>query len=195
MINLKKEKIDSGYKIIINTEQGEFLIIFAGNLDLYFGCRTTMLVDDEEKSFLITKENYPLYLIFEELFDNVKNCKIFDSDTTNNELKEKERSNTHKLFHDNKIEWYSDDGEYEKVSRMVIEKEEDSYKFTFVRSKDNIKFLTYFVCVCNSGSRYGYFNIPFMNLYHKLLEHNFDCQQIHIEEYIYNQKKLCKTLS
>ena len=52
MQRVKKEKIDSGYKITVITEEGEFYIIFAGNLDLYFGCRNTMLAHEEEKSFL-----------------------------------------------------------------------------------------------------------------------------------------------
>ena len=131
-------------------------------------------------------------MLFEELFNDVKNYKIFDCSITNQELKEKDRFNNKKLFHDNKIEWYSDDGEYEKVSRMIIDKEEDSFKITFVRSKDNIKIPTFFVCICNNGSRYEYFNMIFMNLYHKLLECDFDDQQIYIEEYIWSQKKLVR---
>ena len=48
--------------------------------------------------------------------------------------------------------------------------------------------MSYSVRISNSGSRYGYFNIPFMNMYTKLCEYNPDYHQIHMEEYLYNEK-------
>lgn len=187
MLDVKKEETEFGYKFTIITDNGEFYIAFAGNLDLYFGT-TRNQMDFSAQSFLITKENYRLYNLFEILFYKVKNYQIFDSNLENKEIKEKDLHNPKKLFKDNKIIWHSDDGEYEKVSKMIIEKFDENYKISFIASEDKTKFTSFWVCVCNSGSRYGYFNMIFMELYRELINYDIENNQIHIEEYLYNQK-------
>lgn len=47
------------------------------------------------------------------------------------------------------------------------------------------------VRIRTSGSRFGFYFMPFMSMYQKLKEYNQDYQQIHIEEYLY-QKSLKK---
>lgn len=187
MLEIQKEKTEFGYKLTVFTDEGEFYIIFAGNLDLYFGT-TRKQMDFSNQTFLITKENYRLYNLFETLFYKVKNYEIFDFDLVNQELKEKDLHNKHKLFSNNKIDWHSDDGEYEKVSRMIIEHQDENYKITFCCSNDKTKFSNFWVSICNNGSRYHYFNKLFMDLYHELINYDLDDNQIYIEEYIYNEK-------
>lgn len=187
MLDVKKEKTEFGYKFTIITDSGEFYITFAGNLDLYF-CVSRKQKDFNVQSFLITKENYRLYNFFDNLFCRVKNYQIFDTDLENKELMEKDLHNPNKLFKDNKIIWHSDDGEYDKVSKMIIEKFDENYKISFFASRDKTKFTSFGICICNSGSRYGYFNMIFMELYRELINYDFENHQIYIEEYLYNEK-------
>ena len=99
----------------------------------------------------------------------------------------------YKLFKNYVINWHSDDCVYEKSSVLEIKKENEDYIVTFHKSKED--FMSYSVRISNSGSRYGYFNIPFMNMYTKLCEYNPDYHQIHMEEYLYRQKQLIKKRS
>ena len=80
------------------------------------------------------------------------------------------------------------------ASRLVIEKENEKFKITFIKSKKDYEglFRTYAVRFRNSGSRYKPFNASFMYMYNSLKEYNPEYQQIHMEEYLYNQKVLKK---
>ena len=187
MLDIKRQETQFGYKFTIITDDGEFYILFAGNLDLYFGTSRNEM-DFGVQSFLISKENYRLFNHFETLFYKVKNYQIFDSDLQNKELKEKDLYNQKKLFNNDKIVWHSDDGEYEKVSKMIIEKQDEVFKISFAVSEDKNKIPSFWVCLCNSGSRYGYFNMIFMELYRELINYDFENNQIYIEEYLYNEK-------
>ena len=89
------------------------------------------------------------------------------------------------------VEWHSDDLPYDVASNFVIEKLDDCYRVTFNKSKNN-NFPTYSVRISNSGSRYEHFNVVFMRMYQKLCEYNPDCHQIHMEEYLYNKRKVRK---
>ena len=55
-------------------------------------------------------------------------------------------------------------------------------------------FMTFSVRISNSGSRHNPYNILFMDMYNKLKEYEPNSHQIHLEEYLYNQKTLKKTL-
>ena len=80
----------------------------------------------------------------------------------------------------------------DEASRFVLAPNDDYYILTFYKSK-NYLFQSYGVRIRNSGSRYNHFNVPFMRMYHRLCEYDYESNyhQIHMEEYLY-QKKLIK---
>ena len=65
--------------------------IFGGTLDLYWTLEDYSDLSDEEirhDYFIITKENYTVYSLFEELYNNIKNINISDdNEFTNNNNK------------------------------------------------------------------------------------------------------------
>ena len=195
MQQIVRIKDESGYdQFKINTDNGFFKIIFGGNLDLYWTCYDKEDEEKDRQEFIITKENYFLYKLFDKLYEDIKNNKIY-YDEEKNKYFESYRDT---LFKDGKIDWYSDDFYEEIASRLLIEKIDDTFKITFIKSKkewDGI-FKTYSIRFRNSGSRYAPFNICFMNMYNSLCKHSSeycsDYHQIHIEEYLYKQKILKK---
>jgi len=187
MQQIEKYKDEKGYyEYIIKTDEGKFKILFGGNLDLYWTCNEKE--DDSDQIFYITKENYYLYSLFDNLYHNIKNNKIYyDKENCF-------KSEENKLFKDGKIDWYSDEFYEEIASRLVIEKIDERFKITFIKSKKDLDgiFRTYAVRFRNSGSRYKPFNACFMYMYNKLKEYDSDYHQIHMEEYLYKQKVLKK---
>ena len=199
MIEIKKIKHDAGYSFTISLENGSFHIIFSGNLDLYWYYKGTSNEMDNlnEKTFLITKENYFFYSLLEKLYEDIKNYNInsgyqFEFEKTNdtkiNEFREKDRNNPHKLFHDGMIDWHSDDYAYEESACLEIKKIEEEFKISFKKGRDDVLDHTFFVRMRNSGSRYEYFNGLFMKMYHELIDYEPEYHQIHLEEYLYQMK-------
>lgn len=79
MLEITKQKNAHDYDVItIKTEDEEFEISFQNNLDLYWRyiCKKSILDEEKTKKFRITKENYFIYNLFDELYNNVKNKKI-----------------------------------------------------------------------------------------------------------------------
>lgn len=103
-------------------------------------------------------------------------------------------NNQKRLFKDNKIDWHSDDFEYDDASRFVVEKIDDIYKVTIHKSKDNSIYTTYAIRFRNSGSGYSPFNITFMQMYQALKEYDYENEyhQVHIEEYMYESSLVKK---
>ena len=170
-------------------------------MDLYWSYKYNGIIlnTDDSKTFYITKDNYFLFQLFDELYNDIKEFNIYHEDEFHTKEKAQElnqrliKSDTYQhnlLFNNNKIEWHCDDCIYEEASMFVIEKMKDSYKLTFKKGK-NDDFLSYVVRIRNSGSRYKPFNIPFMKMYQQLCLYEPNYHQIHIEEYLY-QKRLIK---
>jgi len=189
------------------TNNGQKLnILFGGNGDLYF------FVDYKENkivNFEITKENYFLYSLFEELFNTIINCKVHEIDEFKlnecetieelNELKkyydewnldEKESYSYQTLVIDNHISYRHDDEYFDEANILYIYKENDKFRLEFILQNKKISHYID-VGIRNSGSRYIPFNQVFMKLYNSLQEYNPNYHQIHIEEYMY-QKTLKK---
>lgn len=206
MVNINKYKINNYDCFDICTDDGVFQIFFCGNLDLYFSYvyEGDRLNRPDSKDFYITKENYFLYSLFDELYNDVKDYNIFTIDNFDSKedfldrkayFLECDRQNPRKLFKDNKIDWHCDDFEYDKAGSFIIEKLDNSYKLTFNKCKDDSLFgimSSYSVRLRNSGSRYDGFNLIFMRMYRKLCNYDPNFQQIHIEEYMYNKKLVKK---
>ena len=200
MVEIKKEKNSFGYyEFKIQTEDGVFEISFQNNLDLYWRYinKKYILNEPNEKEFYITKENYFLYSLIEELYNNIKEYKPFGSlnEELNAHYQYLKNTPERNLFKDNKVDWHSDDFVYENDSRLLIEKIDECFKITFIKSKkeyDDGILMTYSVRISNSGSRYNPQNIEFMNMYDKLKEYENNFHQVHVEEVIYQQKLLKK---
>ncbi len=139
------------------------------------------------------------------MYHRVKNYEIFypnqDSEdefgfeltsNSNQRQRDMDQENPQKLFLNNSIEWHSDDYIYEEASILKTEKLEEMYQITFCKGKEYGDFLTYAVRISNSGSRYGYFHIVFMDMYHNLCGYDDTYHQVHIEEYLYQKKVLQK---
>lgn len=134
-----------------------FEISFQGNLDLYFSFAS--LNGKEDYTFIIGKDNYQIWEIFDKLYNDVINCNLFefteeDRDkiisqaealeedyhenlrdeeerikSINQDLRESERYT--KLVQDGVITWKSDDYCYDVAPYFKIEKIGESYLITF----------------------------------------------------------------
>ena len=191
MQGIERYKNGWGYDtFVINTLEGSFEILFAPNGDLYWDYLSERNVseDKEKQELTITKENYFLYELFYKLYEAIKNNEVI----YNNKIWHEKHENN--LFKNNMIEWYSDELPIDITSKLTIKKENETLKVLFQKSKksqDGIS-ITYSIRFRNSGSRYNYFYLNFMQMYNELKEYNPDYHQIHIEEYLYKQKMLKK---
>lgn len=209
IMNIAKRKTEFGYAFDIVTDEGCFIIEYRGNLDLYFRCQYqgSILKCEDKLDFYITKENYYLYSLFDTLYNRVKNYEIFSNDQnekshnefwleedvdTNQRIRERDTYNPRRLFQNNCIKWHSDDYNYEDASVLEIGKLEDMYQITFHKGKEWGDFFTYAVRIRTHGSRYGYFCMVFMDLYHALCHYDEEYHQIHMEEYLYQKKRVKK---
>lgn len=210
MVKVEKIKYEKGYIFKITTDEGTFSISFCGNLDLYFNyeCDGSILDAPPSKTFFITKENYFLYSIFYKLYDDIKNCNIYYGDSNTelvednetsifeeefkNDLRDREASNPRRLFHDDMIDFHSDDYTYEEASTLTIKKLEEEFEITFNKGRTDVLPATFAIRICNSGSRHHPFNVLFMHLYHSLIEYEPDFHQIDIEEILYEMKRARK---
>lgn len=200
MLEIKKSKNMHNYDIFdIMTDNGTFEIAYENNLDLYWRYIYPETIDkaDDEVSLTITKENYFLYSLFNELYDAIKNYTPYSNFPYEIEDRyEKKRVYGNKpLYQNGEIRWYSDDfASFDNASNFSIQKVKDLFIVIFTKSKtedfNGCHFPTYSVRIRNSGSRFEPFNIPFMSMYHKLKEYNNDYHQIHIEEYLYNKRRV-----
>ena len=204
-------------EIVLLNGDKKLIISFDNNLDLKWTLTKTTKEKLILESFEITKENYAIYTLFEQLYNNVKNASIFDINTeialfnsglsTFNSLSEiydyyikdvEKRKNSpvyQELFDGNTITWYSDEIYSDSNDALKITFDGDKFILEFAKRKQNellsspysipIKFK-------NNGSKYFPFNILFIQMSEELQNYNTKFHQIHIEEYLYEQKILKK---
>lgn len=201
-IKREKNSVVKDQYIYTFTENDRTLkILFAGNLDLYISIYDNSLrtiKENEKKDFYITKENYAIYSLFEELYEKIITGNVYPEDSaifkyTNNLNSERNlRTAIEKglINYDDEIEWYCDDYSMGEGDSMKIIKEDDRFKILFERHKSPEKgmYEDLYVRICNSGSRYLPFNSCFMDFYNKLQKIDPDNYQMHLEEFIYKQK-------
>lgn len=204
-------------------------ICFGGNLDLYWSIHDIdarleskkqtsdeirKYIHSERKyTFTITKENYYIYCLFAELYNEIKESRIFLPDKKNinqeltdteefymTEAKAKELNERHKklaayqlLFDGKTIEWHSDDDMYDRGEILTINKVDDTFvlEFTCPKIEDN-NFVyrtpgSVSIRFRNSGSTYDPYNVIFMRMFNKLQEYDPDYHQLHIEELTYRR--------
>ncbi|MBR4230714.1 MAG: hypothetical protein IKR74_00980 [Bacilli bacterium] len=154
---VKKEKSESGLNVFLEKDGKQLGFTFGGNGDLYWLIKTKN--HDEDKTFVITKENYGIYDLFEQLFEDIKNINIFELDEDDlpyyietelekleylEELKQRNESekikyrelgyaNYHELFDEKTktITWYSDETAHEVANILKIRKEDDRFIIEF----------------------------------------------------------------
>ena len=217
MVDIKSKKEardDEGYyyKFTITTDDGEFDIHFARNLDLYWSYFANQrLKPGDKKIITITKENYFLYSLFEELYEDVENYNMFNLDESDflmcetmleaqdmikeNEEQRKfwheiEKQKPERLFRNNAIEWHCDDYSYQEGNILKIKRKKETFKVIFEQGTRN-KELSSRICsvrMRNSRSGHDPFNQLFMRMYRKLIGYT-PTNQMHIEEYLYAQRK------
>jgi len=156
-----KEKTAFGTDVILGEEDKFVRFSYGGNLDLYCSIHSKYTNENSDtisNYFNITKENYDVYRLFEQLFDDIENINIFDDDDLiplyyeseeekneyiqrQLEYRERQRdkyrlynhSNYNELF-DTKnrtITWYSDETAHEVANILKIKQEEDMFKLEF----------------------------------------------------------------
>ena len=212
-MKISKEDSEFGIKVFIEENDSCLCIFFGGNFDLYWTIKSnkrTIENDSKTDTFIITKENYELYNLFDNLYNDIKEINLFeDFEEDKDKYRLYNHSNYQELFdEENKtITWYSDETAHEVANYLKIVKAKDHFVIVFniqeyiegyVRDFASLYYIP--IRFSNSGSRYDPFNIIFMRMYEKLKKIN-DVNdyghQIHMEEYLYDikkQKVLSKTL-
>jgi len=149
-----KNETQFGLTILFDDENKFLTVTFGGNGDLYWSIHCK---NDTDKKIIITKENYSVYALFEQLFTDVENINIFYEidipfhietlEEKNEYLKDRKqelenekkgyrlfnRSNYNELYdNDNKtITWYSDETAHEVANILKIKKIDDTFVVEF----------------------------------------------------------------
>lgn len=202
-----KQESEFGLDIFFKEEKKYLAITYMGNLDLYWSIYSDDINKDNE--FIITKENYEVYKLFDQLFNDIININVFNDEEPDEE-KEMYRlynkSNYNELYNENTntITWYSDETASEVANILKIKKEYGTFKIQFYiqphigEYDEDFHSLHYIpIRFRNSGSRYEPFNVVFMRMYSNMeeLDDVNDCgHQIHIEEYLYDKNKFKKLI-
>ena len=212
---IKTKGNQSGFDFYLKQDNKILKIVFGGNLDLYWNLiisKDISKYDEIEETFIITKENYFIYSLFEKLINDIKEANIFEpkepkneddifGNTTKEDCKRwnerlKTRYHYKELYNnlDDTITWRSDDEQYEYADRVKISKIEDNIVLEFTRPKLNKNTYGYRMSESisirfrTSGSRYDEFFVPFMRMFNELQDYEPNEHQIHIEELNYNKK-------
>lgn len=187
MLDIEKVKDRDGYnRIIIKNHEGQFHILFAGNLDLYFWYLKESNNEKEYHSFIVGMEDYFLYKCFDELYNNVIDERPFRDENYSMEYVCPHEYFYYPLVKNNVIEWHSDDGDYDEAAILFISKYDDYFCVTLKEGKmSDMGYHVTSVRFRNSGSRYDPYNSTFMLFYNRLCKHDFtEDNQITIYEYM-----------
>ena len=194
------------YNVEITDGKKVFEMIFGGNLDLHWNIYCINNAPKEKSiSIDITKDNYVLWELFDDLYNDFKGCnilkvsnielefcensedvkKLYDRCKRYNEfLKETREYND--VFDGKSIKWISDDESY---NMLTITPMEDKYVLQITTGKKISYLERYGIRFRNSGSMHKPFEILFMKLYNNIISGEYDFNQVHINEYIKKLKK------
>ena len=198
-MKLIKDENEFGHIICLEEDNKSLIISYQGNLDLYWTLHNNNGNINKDNTFIITKENYALFQLFDKLYSNIANIELFDEEELPLYLKskddideylkhheeEKRRYKEYNMSHYNdlfnpkkkKITWYSDETSSKVSNYLEIIKEEEQYRVVFNTQKhiegyDRDFKSDYSIPIRfrNSGSRYDPFNCIFMKMYNKMDE-------------------------
>lgn len=206
MLDVNVYKNNDYYDVSITDGKKVFEMIFGGNLDLHWNLYSIDKIDKEKSiSFNITKESYVLWGLFDDLFNDFKECNVLEvSDIelnfcdSNEEVRRLynrcEKYNEflrhiheyRDIFDGKCIKWVSDDESYNAVTITWLE---DRYVLEFTTGKKISYLERYDIRFRNSGSMHKPFNLLFMKLYNKIISGEYDFNQIHINEYMRKLKR------
>ena len=199
-MKLTIEKDEFGTQVHLKENENELTIKFGGTGDLYWTIRSRDV--NKHNTITITKENYDLYRLFDNLYEDIKDINLHEERNVDEEIyRVYNYSNYNELFNrENKmITWYSDETAHDTANILKIQKEDDSYKVSFgtqpdIKGYDEDSKSDYHISIrlCNSGSRYYPFNTIFMMMYNELVkleDVNDYGHQIHMEEYLFEKEK------
>ena len=220
-MKVRKNDAEFGSEVYLIDSEEYLKFSFGGNGDLYWTIHSS--TESDRHSFTVTKENYGVYRLFDQLYRDIDEINIFDeeedpfgfqSETERREYIERERekyreygySGYHELYDkENKtITWYSDETAHEVSNILRIKKNDDTFDVEFqtqpnIYGYDEDSKTPYRISIRfrNSGSSYDPFNVPFMRMYFNMDsidDVNDYGHQIDVEEVLYEQgKRLVKS--
>lgn len=232
-MNITKIETPYGYSDFhIEKDNQRLEIVFGGNGDLYWILDNSQIDPDTyeeyrkelespyQDKFIITKENYFIYQLFDELIQDIEDSRIYlptinelelefnffgEEKRETSEERCKRLNEEHKkyyryklLFEDGVICWHSDEHIFEDADRVKIYRLNDEIILEFsrppVKKEEQIYRMpgTTGVRFRNSGSTYDPHNVIFMRMFQRLQEYNPEYHQIHIEELEYQKRLLRK---
>lgn len=206
MLDVNIYKSEEYYNVIITDGEKIFEMIFGGNLDLHWNLWSTTKIDREKSiSIDVTRDSYVLWELFDDLYNDFKECNVSEVDYEKLSLCESsdevrkiyERSKRYNeflrnsseykvLFDGKSIRWLSDDESYNFVTITPIE---DKYVIEFTSGKRISYLERHGIRFRNSGSAHAPFNRLFMKLYNRIISGEYDFDQVHVNEYIRKLKK------
>ena len=199
-MKLTKEKNEFGTQINLKGEDSNLLISFGGTGDLYWTIKSNDV--EKQNTISITKENFGLYKLFDQLYEDIKNINLYeDREVDDENYRVYNYANYNELFdgESKTITWYSDETAHKVANYVTIKKEDESFNISFHTQQDIEGYeedskSDFHIAIRfrNSGSSYYPFNVVFMEMYNKLVDledTNEYGHQIHMEEYLYEKEK------
>jgi hypothetical protein len=96
------------------------------------------------------------------------------------------------LVQDDSIIWVNDDNyNPDLASKFIITRKDGKINIKFTKADKQDKFNLFQLCT-NGNSKYGYYYIPFIEMYADICKTDFDYHQYSIEEYMILQKRMKK---
>lgn len=180
----KKKNLDGTNVIFLKADEGDFVFTFCGNSDLYFGYFGEDYRTKGEHSFIVGENDFFLYRCFGEVYDAIRDEKPYKNAKGNSDFVLEQKHLKIQLLKNGVVEWHSEEGDYDEAAVLYIEKLAGAYKVTIKEGMINdSKARTAYIRFRNKFSDYGPYTSVIMELYNKICEHNFEYEQITLDEY------------
>ena len=176
----KIEMADNWEGFYISTNDGVFSINRI-DYDIYFKPEAGTNTNDRylnQKNFYtfrIYEDDDEVYTAFDQLYTAVENRTPYSNSIYEFEEKDYvlpeyiDMREDNKLLKDGKIKWHSDACDYDKGSVLIIEKNDDHYGISFVKSAEtDNSFPTFTVRVSIASGRYYQYSTTFTSMYQYL---------------------------
>ena len=150
MIDVKKSNLDIGNSIQIIKNNDILSLIYTYNSNLLI----SIFSKENPVSFKVDLSDGELFLLIDKLYSDLKN--------------KNEENKIFRLFHDDIIDYHSDDSDYSYASRLIIKKNQYDYDLTITENRLEMTKNT--VILSKKCSRYD--NDEFFQMYENL--NNYD---------------------
>ena len=150
------------------------------------------------QTIALTKENYFIYKLFGDLYDDIATYSVFDHLAVNGSVKDVNdyfrKIKRHKeVFDGSHVIWKTLD-ENDNINAVRISKEDDKILIEFaklVSGKDDIDPSDISLRFNTKDKSDKPYTTPFVTMFRKLATYNPEYHQTHIEEYLYKLAKKC----